>query len=479
MSNPEMNVDPNVLIKALQGALNSSNKKIVQLNSVVDIARKVNETNKFKTALLAFAGEIVDRLHAERVSIGWLKHDYIQLKAISHTDRFEKKMQIVQDLEAAMEEAYEQDAAILFPAPENGSALTRSHEQYSTKHNAGNLLSVPIRHNNDIMAVVTCERAKQPFTDIDASEIFLVATLTSARIKELYQKSNWFGARMVRQTRNLLAKGLGFEHTWAKFFGILAASFAVFAAIFPLQYKVNAPAILKTDKVMYLTAPFNGFIDSVSVKPGDIVYKGQELMRLDQKELKLEEANLLAEEQNNRREIQKAQANQMLADMRIHQARLAQTLAKLQTVRYKLSKSVIYATADSAIIIEGDLQKRIGAPVNQGTELFQMALIENIYVEVDVAEEEIKNVKTGVKGFLALKSRPDLTFEFNTDRITPTATVKEQENVFPVRGELLGRAPNWFRPGMTGIAKILAGKKTLWWILSHQALDYLRLKLWW
>lgn len=107
MNNSSTKIDPSNLIKALQGALNSSNKKVMQLTSVFDIARKVNEADKFKTATLALTGEIADRLHAERVSLGWLKHDYIQLKAISHTDRFEKKMQVIQDLEAAMEEAYE------------------------------------------------------------------------------------------------------------------------------------------------------------------------------------------------------------------------------------------------------------------------------------------------------------------------------------------------------------------------------------
>ena len=130
MSNQNTPIESDKLIKALQGALNSSNKKIVQLTSVLDMARKVNEADKFKTAGLALTGELADKLHAERVSLGWLKHDYIQIKSISHTDRFEKKMQIIQDLEAAMEEAYEQDAAILVPSTENRTLSVRAHEHY-------------------------------------------------------------------------------------------------------------------------------------------------------------------------------------------------------------------------------------------------------------------------------------------------------------------------------------------------------------
>ena len=247
----------------------------------------------------------------------------------------------------------------------------------------------------------------------------------------------------------------------------------------PIPYRVSAPAMLKTDHITYLSAPFDGFIQSVKVKPGDIVYKGDELLRLDQKELKLEEADLMAQEQDNRREIQKAQANRQLADLRIQQAKLSQTLAKLKTVRYKLSRSVVRCESDSAVVIEGDLQKRVRSHVNQGGELFQLASIEEIYMEADVSELEVNHVKLGGEGFMAIKSRPDYVYRFRTTLMNPTASVKDQENTFAVRGEFVRATPPWFRPGMTGIAKIFAGKRTLWWILSHQAIDYLRLKLWW
>ena len=479
MTNAKFKMDPSEIVNALQSALNATNTKIDQLTTVFDIVQKVLEKDKFKQAALTLVSEIADRHKAERASIGWLKHDYIVLKAISHTDHFEKKMQIVRDLEGAMEEAYEQDASILFPPPENIALATRIHEKYCQTYNMGCMLSVPIRHGDEIIGVISCERKSRPFNDQDATQIHLASSLCSARLLELYSKSSWFGARMVRSIRKGLGKILGYEHTWAKFFSIIGIAFVLFATLYPLEYKVSSPAILKTDKIIYLTAPFDGYIDSVYVKPGDVVYKDQEILRLDQEALKLEEADLLAQEQDNRREIQKAQASRELAEMRIHQAKLAQTLAKLKTVRYKLSKAIVRATVDSAIIVEGDLQKKIGAPVNQGAELFQLASIENIYVESDVSELEIGNIPSDGEGLLAIKSRPDYVYRFKTERISPTATVKDQENTFPVRGEFVNKVPNWFRPGMTGISKIYAGKKTLWWILSHQAIDYLRLKLWW
>lgn len=479
MNNPNAQLDTAKMLKAMQGALSCTNAKIMQMTQVFDVAQNVLECEKFKTAALALVGGLCDKYGAERVSLGWVKNDYVVLKAISHTDHFEKKMRVVKDLEGIMEEAYEQDAAIVFPASEKNVLSIREHEIYSNTNHTKFILTVPIRKGDNCIGIVCCERNTHPFTDLDSEQIYLTASLCAARLMELYDKSCWFGLRMAKGLRKVLAKFLGFEHTWAKFFGILGIAFVLFATLYPIPYKVSATAILKTDKIIYTTAPFDGYIDTVFVKPGDVVYSGCPLLKLNQTELRLEEADLMAQEQDCRREIQKAQAAHQLAEMRIYQARLAQAQAKLKTVRYKLSMATVVVSADSAVIIEGDLQKRLGAPVSQGSELFQMAAIENIYVEISVPEQELRNVKLGSQGLLAIKSRPEYVYRFETTRISPTAEVKEQENTFAVRGEFVRMTPAWFRPGMTGIAKIFAGKRTLWWILSHQAIDYLRLKLWW
>ena len=50
------------------------------------------------------------------MSIGWNEKGYIELSATSHVDRFDRKSDAVQQLEAAMEEAFDQDADIVVPS---------------------------------------------------------------------------------------------------------------------------------------------------------------------------------------------------------------------------------------------------------------------------------------------------------------------------------------------------------------------------
>jgi hypothetical protein len=47
-----------------------------------------------------------------------------------------------------------------------------------------------------------------------------------------------------------------------------------------------------------------------------------------------------------------------------------------------------------------------------------------------------------------------------------------------VRLAIEGAAQNWWRPGMTGVAKISVGWRPLAWVATRRLIDYLRIKLW-
>ena len=66
--------------------------------------------------------------------------------------------------------------------------------------------------------------------------------------------------------------------------------------------------------------------------------------------------------------------------------------------------------------------------------------------------------------------------------VIPVAQVKgqgQEGNQFMLKAELLEAPQAWWRPGMTGLARIDVGDKNIAWILSHRVVDNLRLMLWW
>ena len=64
------------------------------------------------------------------------------------------------------------------------------------------------------------------------------------------------------------------------------------------------------------------------------------------------------------------------------------------------------------------------------------------------------------------------------DRAIPAPEVQDADNVFPVRMTTPETETKWWLPGMTGVVKISAGNRPIWWIASRSLVDYLRLLFW-
>ena len=106
------------------------------------------------------------------------------------------------------------------------------------------------------------------------------------------------------------------------------------------------------------------------------------------------------------------------------------------------------------------MKKRIGAPVKQGDALFKVARTDRMYVECNVKENDIHEVHSEVAGEFAFASQPRLRFPMQLERIEPVAQVKEKDNIFIVRCQFKGAPESWWRPGMSGVAKINVGQRT-------------------
>ena len=452
--------------------------RVVHFSGVLDLMVLLNAEKRFLSAAMALCNELATRLRCERVSLGWLEKGYVRVEAISRVDRFERKTEAVQKLEAAMEEALDQNAEIVLPISEAGGPFRRDHEAYMAALDVAHMVSLPLRDEGEGIAVCTCERSTAPFTETEVRLLRLSCDQASRRLADLKRNDRWFGARAVTVLKEKLAGILGYEHTTAKVIAIVVTVLLAVVLFGRAPYRINAAANLRTDELMHLTAPFEGHIDKVLVRLGDNVTRGQELLSLDQTDLLLRAADLVAEKSRYEREVEKAQGTGALADMRIAAALRDQTAARLELSRYQLEQAVVRAPFDGTIV-EGDLIDRIGSPVRQGEPLFKLGRVENLYAELEVNESDIHEVMPAMRGEIALASRPQERFHMQVTRVEPVAIAKEKRNVFIAKAEFTGGGAGWWRPGMTGVARIDAGHRTLIWLVTHRTIDFLRLRLWW
>jgi biotin carboxyl carrier protein len=447
-------------------------------SEALDLMVLLNEEKRYLAAAMTFCNEIASRYKCERTSLGWVKGAYVRLQAVSHMERFEKKMDAVQILEAAMEEAFDQDEEILWPRPPDTHFVTRDHEAFAREQAAAYMVSVPIRLNDSPVGVLICERSIEPFSEEEVRGLRVLCDQAARRLADLKKYDRWFGARLAASFKESLAKIVGVEHTLAKLMTLVICAALIFLIFGKLNYRVEAPFMLKTDDLAYLPAPFDGYIHEVHVKVGDHVEKMQPLLSLDTRELLLEESSAIANQNRYMREAEKARSQKALADMKIALALESQSKARLKLVRYHIEHAQVKAPF-LGIVVEGDLEELLGAPVRKGDVLFKVAIIEKMYAELKVEERDIHEINESAGGEIAFVSRPDLKFPISIERIDPVAVAEEEGNVFTVRAVFPEDVLVWWRPGMSGVAKINVGRRNVFWILTHRTVDFLRMFFWW
>ena len=444
---------------------------------VLDLNVPVNQATQFVAAALALCNTIASRLRCDRVSLGWLAGGYVRLRAMSRTEHFDRQMAAAQALEVMMEECADQDDEILWPAPNESIAVCRDHEKFANEQKVNHLLSIPLRLNGQVVGVLSCERNEAPFNAVEVQQLRLGADQVARRLDELFRSDRWLGARWRTDLREYLARWLGPERTWSKVAAIGGAVLLALLFLIRPHYRVEGNFILRSGTAEYLTAPFDGYIDAVLVRPGDSVTNGQVLLELNRSELLLQQAAALADCARYQREAEKERAGDHLAEMRIFEAQAQQSQSQLDVIRYRLDHGSIRAGFDG-VVVEGDLRERIGAPVKQGDALFKVARIDHLYAEADISETDVQHILGSTRGEVAFISQPRSKFPVAIQAIEPAAITKKEGNVFQVRLQPQNAAI-WWRPGMTGLCKVEAERQSLFWILTHRTVDFLRMKLWW
>ena len=445
----------------------------------LDLAAAVNAEKRFVAAALAISNALASRFACERVSLGWFKAGYIKLAALSRTEKFNRQMAAAQLLEAAMDECLDQDEEIVWPQPTEGSNLVaRDHEKFSKDQNVTHLASFPLRVEGKPVAVLTCERNASPFSPAEVLQLRLCVDQCTRRLADLQRTDRWFGARLAAWAKDQLAVVLGPKHTWAKALAVLITVLLLVLFLVRVPYRVEGSFVVKSDDASFRTAPFDGYIERVFARPGDLVKSNAPLIQLATRELQLEESSAEADVVRYQREAEKARANNSLAEMRVALSLAEQSKARVDLVRYRISEATLRAPFDG-VVVEGDLRERLSAPVKQGDALIRIAKLDRLYVEAEVPERDIHEILGKQRGEIAFVSQPKLKFPVRIVKIEPAAFPKNEGNVFLVRCEFDQSLENWWRPGMSGLCKLNVESRTLWWILTHRTVDFLRMKLWW
>ena len=449
-----------------------------RLVAVLEQVANSLEHPSFKAAARTVATESATNLGCERVSIGFVEGQRINPDAISHSADFGKRSNLVRAIGAAMEEALDQHELIVFPMLDSDAIyMTRAHAALSKENRGLSICTVPFMVDGEVAGAWTFERAADhPF---DSSAVQLLRHLASmvGPILELKrQDERWLGTKAVDAGRRQVERVLGPGFVGRKVAGIVAMAAVLFFSVYTTTFRVGADATLEGLIQRVVAAPMDGYIGEAQARAGDLVKEGDLLVALDDRDLRLEQVKWATRKTQAERSRTDALGRHERAESRIYKAQADQADAELELLREQLARTSIRAPFDG-IIVTGDLSQSIGAPVERGDVLMEVAPLEAYRVALAVDERDITYLDVGQTGELILPSIPNTTFSFAVSKITPVATAAEGKNTFRIEADLLAPTET-LRPGMEGTGKVEVGERRLVWIWTRRFTEWLSVWVW-
>jgi biotin carboxyl carrier protein len=449
-----------------------------RLQTVLELVASAAGQERYTASAMALVTELATRLECDRVSLGFVQAGQIKIDAFSHSAQFKERTNLVRAVAAAMDEAVDQGAPITWP-PVQGAlpVVARAHDALSREQGGGTVCTVPMQVGNAYVGAITLERpAGKPFDDTTLELLEALTGLAAPMLDTHRREDQWFGKRALIWWKEKLRQLFGPRHAALKF-GVLAALLLVaFMTLAKGPFRVSAGTTLEPLIQQAAAAPFNGYVREAPVRAGDLVKAGMVLARLDDRELKLERLKWIGQEEELGKQLRQAMADRNAAQVQIVAAQLDQARAQVARVEDQLSRTTVVAPFDG-VVVSGDLSQQLGAPVERGTVLFEVAPLESFRLVVKVDERDVAFVREGQRGSLLLSAFPDDTIGFTVQKVTPVSTPRDGRNFFRVEAQLDRTDPR-MRPNMEGVGKVEIDERRYIWIWTRSVIDSLRLALW-
>ena len=448
-----------------------------ELDKAVGYLAAVLCESRFEAAAMALVNELATDMDCDRVSFGLREGRRIKIKALSHTAQFGQKMNLMRGLAAVMEESVLQGAVVNWPSDEAQGKITREHCSLARENGAGEILTIPLHSGDDYFGALTLERPEgMPFNSAETDQVQAIASLAGEALLDKRRVDRplvvQFGMSLWQQLGRLLGRG----YLGRKLVVLSLVALVATLSVATGTYRIAADSALEGAVRRVVVAPFDGYIQTTSVRAGDRVTKGQLMSTLDDRDLRLERLGALSEEAKLKRQYTEAVAGSERAEARIIKAQLEQNRAQFDLVESKLQRTQLRAPYDG-LVVSGDLSQRLGGAIEQGEVLFEVAPLDLYRVILWIDEHQVADLEEGQQGQLVLNALPQTTFKFTLTRVTPVTDARNGGNFFRVESMLLDHK-GLLSPGLEGVGKVQVDERKLIWIWTRPLLQWIELKLW-
>lgn len=259
-----------------------------------------------------------------------------------------------------------------------------------------------------------------------------------------------------------------------------------------LKLEIVSTGTVTPDVEVVVKSKAGGEITSFPFNEGDKIKKGETVVKLDPKteetrtkqaeavvlisrakldkarvslkdaEVKLKRSKeLFGEGIISRQELDDAEITleKSRTDLKLAEAEVLQSEEAFKEAKERLDDTQIKAPFTGTILNKdvdvGHVISSTLSSASEGTPLFTMANLDNIYVNAQVDEVDISKVAVGQTATVAVDSLPGRTFNGRVERIAPKGKVERTVTIFDVVIIITDKDKGLLKPGMTAAVSIL------------------------
>ena len=212
------------------------------------------------------------------------------------------------------------------------------------------------------------------------------------------------------------------------------------------------------EKKVYAEKFFREAQNAVEVQERSIAEAEAAIRALDENADR-NEALLKKELESLRSDLAFVKAGNRAEVIREAQAEVDSRLKQLASYKAEVEKSEIRAlTAGTVVTSRPELL--IGRRLDPGDEFVRLINLDSLQADLMVPEKELEDVKIGSVVWLTVRGLSDEKFQARVDFIAPVAQVVDGQRMFVVRS-LINEKSEFLKPGMTGVARIYAGRRPI------------------
>ena len=258
-------------------------------------------------------------------------------------------------------------------------------------------------------------------------------------------------------------------------------------ALWPAQWKVDGNCTISSLKRSVVVSEVPGRVETVLVREGDRVKKGQPIAQIDTRRLQLELQGAI---QDKLRYLAEADRVRALGDEASAQVALLQSKSLEETekrIRSDIESATLRAPIDGVVMTK-DLELRNGEVMQAGSPFAEIDGTDAWQLQIEIKERDISMVENALAKFgqldtnFILYSHSAHVIHTKLDdhkQISAMAYPKEKDNVFLVtidKPEIPQALLANVRPGLSGRAKIELGHRPLVFNVVRSVYRWFRFK---